>query len=218
MRKPADPTAQQDIGMKYLTTTARRIAAVALSMLGAASAAGLIAATAASSPATAASSPATALAADTMPASPVPACTAGDLGAWVATTQGNGAAGSTYYPLQFTNLSGHACVMRGFPGVSALDRDGHQLGSPAGWGSASPIHTVTLAPGATAHAILAYHDAAVTTEPGCDPVFTASELRVYPPDQDSATYAAFDLEACSHAGPVYLSVGPVLPGVGTIYG
>jgi Protein of unknown function (DUF4232) len=148
----------------------------------------------------------------------VPGCTAGDLGAWVAISQGNGAAGTIYYPLQFTNLSRHACAMRGFPGVSAISRAGHQLGSPAGWGTRSPIQTVILAPGATAHAILAYHDAAVTTEPGCGPVFTASELRVYPPNQYSATYAMFDLEACSHAGPVYMDVGPILPGVGTING
>ena len=214
MRNPRIPCHNRTPDMKYLTTPARRIAAVAVSILGVASAAGLIAATAASSPGIA-------LAADTAaaaPASPVPACTAGDLGAWVAITQGNGAAGTIYYPLQFTNLSGHACAMRGFPGVSALDRDGHQLGSPAAWGSASPIHAVTLAPGATAHAMLAYHDAAVTTEPGCDPVFSTFELRVYPPNQDSATYAAFGLEACSRAGPIYMSVGAILPGVGTING
>jgi Protein of unknown function (DUF4232) len=193
--------------MKYLTTTARRIAAV----IAVASAAGLIAATAASSSATA-------LAADAAPASPVPACTAGDLGAWVAITQGNGAAGSVYYPLQFTNLGGHACAMRGFPGVSAIDRDGHQLGSPARWGHAVPARTVVLAPGATAHTILQWSDAEVTTAPGCYPVFSTFELRIYPPGQYSATYAAFGLEACSHAGPVYMSVGPILPGVGTIYG
>ena len=39
-----------------------------------------------------------------------------------------------------------------------------------------------------------------------------------PPGQYSATYAAFGLEACSHAGHIYLGVGPVLPGVGTING
>ena len=193
--------------MKYLTTTARRIAAV----IAAASAAGLIAATAASSSGTA-------LAADATPASPVPACTAGDLGAWVSITQGNGAAGSIYYPLQFTNLSGHACTMRGFPGVSAIDRNGHQLGSPAIWGATVPARTVALAPGATAHTILQWSEAAVTTAPGCHPVFSAFELRIYPPGQYSATYAAFGLEACSHAGPVYMSVEPILPGVGTIYG
>ncbi len=46
----------------------------------------------------------------------VPACTAGALGAWVAIDQGQGAAGSIFYPLEFTNLSRHACAMRGFPG------------------------------------------------------------------------------------------------------
>ena len=135
--------------MKHLSTTARRVAAV----IAAASLTGLIAATAAF----AAGSSGTMLAADTAPAA-VPACTAADLGAWVAISQGNGAAGSIYYPLQFTNLSRHACAMRGFPGVSALDRYGHQLGSPAGWATGVVAHTVVLAPGATAHTILRYSD------------------------------------------------------------
>ena len=195
--------------MKHLSTTARRVAAV----IAAASLTGLIAATTAF----AAGSSGTRLAADTAPAA-VPACTAADLGAWVAVDQGNGAAGSIYYPLQFTNLSGHTCAMRGFPGVSAIDRSGHQLGSPAGWATRVAAHTVVLAPGATAHTILRYSDVTVTTAPGCRPVFTTFELRVYPPGQYSATHAAFGLEACSHAGPVYMSVEPVLPGVGTING
>ena len=198
--------------MKYLSTTARRVAAV----IAAASVAGLIASTAAF----AASSSGAVLTSGTMRASSaaVPACTAGDLGAWVAVSQGNGAAGSIYFPLQFTNLSRHACAMRGFPGVSAIDRNGHQLGSPASWGRVTPVRTVVLASGATAHTILRYSDVAVSTAPGCHPVFSTFELRVYPPDQFSATHAAFGLEACSHAGPIYLSVGPILPGVGTING
>jgi len=205
--------------MKHLSTistTARRGAAGI-----AATAAGLIALTAAF----AASSPGTALAADTMPgsgaartAAAVPACTAGDLGAWVAVTQGNGAAGSIFYPLQFTNLSGHVCTMYGFPGVSAVDRNGDQLGSPAGWDPVIPARTVVLAPGATAHTLLQWSDAAVSTAPGCYPTFSTFELRVYPPGQYSATYAAFGLEACSRPGPVYMSVGPILAGVGTING
>lgn len=195
--------------MKHLSTTARRIAAV----IATASLTGVLAATAAF----AAGSSGTVLAADTAPAA-VPACSAGDLGAWVAVTQGNGAAGSIYYPLQFTNLSRHACAMRGFPGVSVIDRNGHQLGSPAGWDTGVAARTVIIAPGATAHTILRYGDATVTTAPGCHPVFSAFELRVYPPGQYGATYAAFGLEACSHAGPIYLTVEPVLPGVGTING
>jgi hypothetical protein len=198
--------------MRFLSTTARRVAAV----IAAASLAGLIATTAAF----ATTSSGAALASDAVRASSaaVPACTAADLGAWVAVDQGNGAAGSIYYPLQFTNLSRHACAMRGFPGVSAVDRNGHQLGSPASWGRVTPVRTVVLASGATAHTILRYSDATVSTAPGCHPVSSTFELRVYPPNQFSATRAAFGLEACSHAGPIYLSVGPILPGVGTING
>ncbi|HEX6521887.1 MAG TPA: DUF4232 domain-containing protein [Streptosporangiaceae bacterium] len=148
----------------------------------------------------------------------VRACTAGDLGAWVAVDQGNGAAGSIYFPLQFTNLSGHACSLRGFPGVSALDRSGHQLGSPANRDHMSTPRTVVLAAGATAHAVFRWSDAAVTTAPGCHPTFSATELRIYPPNQRSATHAAFSLEVCSRPGPIYMSVGPIIPGAGTING
>jgi hypothetical protein len=192
--------------------TARRVTAV----VTAASVAGLIATTAAF----AASSSGTALAADNGRASSAtgPACTASDLGVWVAVSQGNGAAGSLFLPLQFTNLSRHACAMRGFPGVSAIDRNGHQLGSPAGWSHVIPSRTVVLAPGATAHTILRYSDVTVSSAPGCHPTFGTFELRVYPPGQRAATYAAFDLQACSHAGPVYLGVEPLQPGVGTING
>jgi hypothetical protein len=77
---------------------------------------------------------------------------------------------------------------------------------------------VVLAPGATAHSILRYSDVEVSTAPGCHPVFSTFELRVYPPGQYSATYAFFGLEACSHAGPIYMSVEPILSGVGTING
>ena len=198
--------------MKLLSTTARRVTAV----IAAASLAGLIVTTAAF----AATSSGTVLFSDTARTSPtaIRSCTTADLGAWVAADQGSGAAGSIYFPLQFTNLSRHACAMRGFPGVSAIDRNGHQLGSPAGWNKVTAPRTVVLAPGATAHAMLQWSDAEVTTAPGCYPVFTASELRIYPPGQYQATHAFFDLEVCSHAGPVYMHVGPILPSVGTING
>jgi hypothetical protein len=192
--------------MKYFSTTARRVVAVA-----AAAVAGLAISTAAYA-ATSSGTASTASAA-------ISKCTAFDLGVWVAVDQGNGAAGTIYYPLEFTNVSGHTCSLFGYPGVSATDRNGHQLGSPAGWASLAHARNVNLAPGATAHTLLAYHDVVVTTEPGCDPVYSAIQLRVYPPDQRQATYAAFDLEVCSHAGPVYMNiVEPIIPGVGTIHG
>jgi hypothetical protein len=187
----------------FPTTTARRVIAVAASA---------VAALAISTTAYAATSSAT------TPAS-IPRCTASDLGVWVAVNQGNGAAGTIYYPLEFTNLSGHTCYLYGYPGVSALDHSGRQLGSPANWGSLRGARIVNLAPGVTAHTILAYHDAEVTTAPGCYPVNSAALLRVYPPGQRSYTFAAFSFEACSHAGPIWMSITePIIPGVGTVYG
>jgi hypothetical protein len=207
------------IVMKYhLSRISRRAIAV---MTGTA-----VAALAITSVAFAATSPDASSGPGAARAAAVPECTVadgqyGNVSAWVADGQGNGAAGTIYYPLEFTNLSGHACAMRGFPGVSAISHGGQQLGSPASWESGGGFGTpttVTVAPGATAHAILAYHDAAVSTAPGCDPVNTTFELRVYPPGERAAALAFFDLEACSHAGPIYLSVGPIKPGVGTING
>lgn len=187
----------------FPTIAARRIVAIT-----AAAVAGLALSTAAFA---ATSSPGAAVS--------VPKCTASDLGVWVAVAQGNGAAGTSYYPLEFTNLSGHTCYLFGYPGVSALDGNGHQLGSPANWGSLTGARIVNLAPGATAHTLLAYHDAAVTTEPGCDPVNSATLLKVYPPGRHSATYAAYDFQSCSRKGVRYLSiVGPIIPGVGTANG
>jgi hypothetical protein len=204
--------------MKYLSalpSTARRVIVVIASFV----VAGLVAtaAFAASSPGAASGA---ALASDTarLSSAPVPACQASQLGVWIALAQSNGAAGTIYYPLNFTNVSGHTCSLHGFPGVSAIARNGHQLGRPAGWTARVAARTVVIAPGATAHTILQYRDAEVSTAPGCDPVNTAVVLRVYPPGRYSATIAAFDLQVCSHAGPVYMSVEPILPGVGTING
>jgi len=192
--------------MKHLSTiAARRVIAVAAAV----AAAGLATTSAAVAATSAPSAAAT------------PKCSANaggpSLAVWVAADQGNGAAGTIFYPLEFTNLSAHSCSLHGFAGVSAIDRDGHQLGSPAGWDSGTST-TVILAPGATAHAVLAYHDAVLGQSPGCHSVSTASELRVYPPDQRTATDAFFDLQVCSHAGPIYMDVGPIQPGAGTING
>jgi len=190
--------------MKYLSTAARRVIAV----IAGASVAGLIVTTAAF----AAPSSGTVRASTAA----IPRCTAADLGVWLAVAQANGAAGTIYYPLEFTNLSGHTCFLHGYPGVSAIDRNGNQLGSPAGWTSPASAPTVVLAPGATAHTVLQYSDAEVSTAPGCDPVYTAVVLRIYPPDEHGATIAMFSLEACSHKGPVYMRVVPILPGIGRI--
>src|SRR5271156_6250382 len=98
--------------MTYFSTTARRAGAVA-----AAAVAGLAISTAAY----AATSSGTATPSGTATsAASVPRCSASDLGVWLAVDQGNGTAGTSYYPLEFTNLSHHTCYLYGYPGVSAL--------------------------------------------------------------------------------------------------
>ena len=187
----------------FPTTAARRVVAVAAAVV-----AGLAISTAAYAATSSGTSPV-----------PIPRCTASNLGVWVAIDQGNGAAGTIYYPLEFTNLSHHTCYLFGYPGVSALDVNGRQLGSPASWGPLAGARIVNLAPGATAHTLLGYHDVVVNTAPECTRTKVATYLRVYPPGQRSETDAAFPVEACVHAGPVYMSIEePIIPGVGTIYG
>jgi hypothetical protein len=208
--------------MKYRLPRASR----AISIIAGTTVAALAITSAAFAATSSAGSPRSAASARSVAARAIPRCAAaagqrGNVSSWVAADQGNGAAGTIYYPLEFTNLSGRTCAMRGFPGVSAVGRNGRQLGSPAGWesgGGFGTVRTVDVAPGATVHAILAYHDAEVSTAPGCHPVNTTFELRVFPPNERAATYAFFDLEACSHAGPIYLNVGPIESGVGTING
>ena len=155
----------------------------------------------------AALAPAAALAAAASPASTpnagVPACQTSRLVVWM--NQGNGAAGTVFYTLMFTNLSGHACTLDGRPGVSAVSLSGHQIGSPANWGPPA-AHPVRLANGATAYAVLQYSDV-VTSNSGprpCDPVMAAG-LRVYPPDQTASKIVPIPLKACT-SSVIYMGV------------
>ncbi len=121
------------------------------------------------------------------------------------------AAGSTYYPLEFTNVSGHTVTIRGFPGVSAVNGSG-QLGSPAAWWHGTTPATVTLANGATAHTTLqivnAHNFGGLKTA-------TATALKVYPPGQRTATYIYMTFPALVKKGTIYLLVrSPIVPGVG----
>jgi Protein of unknown function (DUF4232) len=137
-----------------------------------------------------------------------PRCSTAGLVVWM-NTQGSGAAGSVFYTLKFTNLSGHACTLRGYPGVSAVSLGGRRLGSPAAWGPpGAPV--VRLARGATAYAVLQYSDV-VTSNSGPQPcdAATAAGLRVYPPDQTTSKIVPFPLTACTRSGLVYMGVRPL---------
>jgi hypothetical protein len=138
--------------------------------------------------------------------SAVPGCASSGLVVWLD-TQGNTAAGTSFYKLKFTNLSGHKCTLLGYPGVSAIDLRGHQLGSAAG--RTPPAgRRVTLGSGRTARAVLGIAAAANFPSSACHRV-NAAGLRVYPPNQTQAKVVPFPFAACSHRGPVYLNIRAV---------
>jgi hypothetical protein len=133
-----------------------------------------------------------------------PRCTTPGLVVWLD-TQGSGAAGSVYYRLELTNLSGHTCALYGYPGVSAVGLRGRQLGSPASRDRARAPGQVVLAPGATATATLRIVEAGTFEAAACH-VVTAAGLRVYPPGATVSKVVPFPFRACSRSGPPFLSV------------
>ncbi len=92
-------------------------------------------------------------------------CAAADLGVWAALDQAGAAAGTVYYPLEFTNDSHRTCTLSGFPRVSAIGRRGQRLGDPARWDNAVTPSTVRLVPGATGYALLEYSDVVTSNCP-----------------------------------------------------
>jgi hypothetical protein len=115
----------------------------------------------------------------------------------VDTSPGGAAAGSTYYPLNFTNTSKSPCYLYGYPGVSFVSSpSGSQIGQPASRNPAVAPSTVILAPGGTAHVTLQVVDAMNYSKSACDPV-TAHWLKVFPPGQLTALYVKFSSLTCS---------------------
>jgi hypothetical protein len=140
----------------------------------------------------------------------IPRCVPGQLAVWVNVGSASGAAGSVYYNLDFTNTSGTTCHLYGYPGVTAVNGNGAQLGDAAARNSTVPASYVNIALGASAHAILRYVDV-VATSPECKAT-PAALLRVFPPGDTGARYAFFDLPSCTATGQGYLQIERVQQG------
>lgn len=136
---------------------------------------------------------------------PPPSCNTGGLVIWV--TNGNGAAGSIYYQLELTNQSGHTCTLRGFPGVAAVNLDGHQLGRAASH-TPGKVKTVALKNNDSATATLRIVQAGNFPAAKCG-VTDAAGLRIHPPGQRAAKTVPLPFLACSRTAETFLSVQPV---------
>lgn len=140
-------------------------------------------------------------------AAATPRCATSGLVIWL-NTSGSGAAGSIYYNLYLTNLSGRSCTLRGYPGVSAVNLGGRQLGAGASRETGQKPSVVTLARGATAMTVLRVVQAGNFPASACREV-TAAGLRVFPPGQTASKVVPFPFQACSRAGQSVLAVRAV---------
>ena len=141
-------------------------------------------------------------------------CNTSTLSLNLASKQGSGAAGSTYVPIDFTNTSGAACSLSGYPGVSFVNGlGGSQIGAAATRAPNASSVTVTLAAHGTAHAWLQVVEAGNFPASTCQPV-TANWLKVYPPGNTAASYIGHSFPACSSKKVTVLTVMPVRSGAG----
>jgi hypothetical protein len=134
-------------------------------------------------------------------------CSASDTQVWLGDGEGGGTAGTTYYPLEFSNIGHRVCTLYGYPGVSAYRGALKQVGSGAAR-STSAHSPIALRPNATGHALLGIHDWGAL----CSKPVVVDGLKVYPPGQRSPKEIGIPFDACAHRG--VLVVGPMRAGVG----
>jgi hypothetical protein len=137
-----------------------------------------------------------------------PPCKTSGLVIWSNNGAGGGTAGSVFYKVRFTNLSGHACTLKGFPKVSAVNLAGKRIGSPAQHEVGQKPKLRKLANGATATALLRVVDPGNFSPSTCHEV-TAAGLRVTPPGQSQSKLIPLPFATCSRAGQKTLSIGVV---------
>ncbi|WP_405160524.1 DUF4232 domain-containing protein [Nocardia sp. NBC_01499] len=144
----------------------------------------------------------------TTPSDGVPACAASDL--TITLGQPDGAAGSVYVPIVFTNTGTTPCSLSGYPGVSlATGSPPTPLGPEAEPDSTSATpQPVTLASADASHATLRYSQAGNYE---CDRT-PAQYLLIHPPNQSTSVTMPFTAEACVKPAYLLLHVDYIKPG------
>ena len=91
-----------------------------------------------------------------------------------------GGAGTLNQVLVLTNSGKRTCTLKGFPGVSLVNDNGNQIGSPADRSKNYTEKSLSLKPAATAKATISYSNSANFGDGVCKT--GATKLRVYPPN------------------------------------
>lgn len=126
----------------------------------------------------------------------------------------DGAAGTIYVLLRFTNTGPAQCVLHGFPGVSYVGGDnGAQIG-PAAERDGVKGAAVNLPHGGVASAQLAMVQVLNYEASACHPT-PVTGLRVYPPGETASVFVPLKGTGCSVTPPgPQLRVETVQPGPG----
>jgi hypothetical protein len=136
-----------------------------------------------------------------------------DLQAKVANAQG--AAGSVYQNIDFTNVGSATCSLYGYPGVSlGTGMPFNQVGAAASRSTTASPTVITLSPGQTANALLRVTQALNYPSAKCAPTKT-SYLRIYPPNQTTAIYLTYAATGCTSTSVNLLTIGVVQAGAGS---
>ena len=141
-----------------------------------------------------------------------PACPTSSLQVKQGVSQGY--AGGVYEVIDFTNTSGSPCSLYGYPGVSLVSGPPYtQIGLAAKRTASTAPKLVTLAPGATANALLQIVDALNYPQASCGPT-KATALKIYPPNQTVPVYLPSTSNGCAKSVQI-MYIGPVQPGAGS---
>lgn len=106
-------------------------------------------------------------------------CNADELGLAVSPSSESGA-GTIAYTLILTNISKRTCTLGGFPGVSLVNENGNQIGSPAVRATNYTEKKLTLSPNVKVKATVSTSNSSNFSDGQCRT--GATKLRVYPPN------------------------------------
>lgn len=159
------------------------------------------------------SGPASSAAVNPNVASGAPACATRDLKATAGVAQG--AAGSVYQVIDFTNIGTASCSLYGYPGVAlAGGSPVTQIGAAASRSPQTAPSLVTLAAGATGNALLRITQAENYPQSKCHPS-ASTYLQIYPPNQTTPMYLGYKSTGCSAMSVNLLTISVVQSGSGS---
>jgi hypothetical protein len=123
------------------------------------------------------------------------------------------AAGSSYVPVDFTNISRTACQLAGYPVVTLASQAGKQIGTEGTADRSLATERVVLAAGQVAHIWLRLLDVINFPSARCRPAPVAG-LRIGLPGYAAATFLRHPMTTCSEQvqGTEIMTVEPFRPG------